>query len=146
MNNMLEQLKFMTTIVADTDDIEAIHHRLPQDAATNPSLLLKGATLLEYVPLTGNAVVWAKSQSNDLEQQAHNVVDRLAVDVGAATVSKACKLIGLYNAKVWSVERSFINTYPAGSWGPRGTYRLFDREDQFWRHSLSPEGGKLEAY
>ena len=48
--------------------------------------------------------------------------------------------------KVWSMERSFINTYPAGSWGPRGTYRLFDREDQFWRHSLNPEGGKLEAY
>ncbi|MDW7535437.1 MAG: glucose-6-phosphate dehydrogenase [Candidatus Nitrotoga sp.] len=48
--------------------------------------------------------------------------------------------------KVWSMERSFINTYPAGSWGPRGTYRLFDREDQFWRTSMSPEGGKLEAY
>jgi len=42
--------------------------------------------------------------------------------------------------KVWSMERDFINTYPAGSWGPRGTYRLFDREDQFWRHSLSLEG------
>ncbi len=42
--------------------------------------------------------------------------------------------------KVWSMERDFINTYPAGSWGPRGTYRLFDREDQFWRHSLSLDG------
>ncbi|MCF6235452.1 MAG: glucose-6-phosphate dehydrogenase [Gammaproteobacteria bacterium] len=39
--------------------------------------------------------------------------------------------------KVWSMERDFINTYPAGSWGPRGTYRLFDRDDQFWRHSLN---------
>lgn len=48
--------------------------------------------------------------------------------------------------KVWSMERGFINTYSAGSWGPRGTYRLFDREDQFWRHSLNPEGGNLEAY
>jgi len=48
--------------------------------------------------------------------------------------------------KVWAMERDFINTYPAGSWGPRGTYRLFDREDQFWRHSLHPDGGKLEAY
>ncbi|MDD2699940.1 MAG: glucose-6-phosphate dehydrogenase [Sideroxydans sp.] len=48
--------------------------------------------------------------------------------------------------KVWSMERDFINTYPAGSWGPRGTYRLFDREDQFWRHSLSLEGATLEAY
>ncbi|GAB1233116.1 glucose-6-phosphate dehydrogenase [Ferrigenium sp. UT5] len=48
--------------------------------------------------------------------------------------------------KVWAMEREFINTYAAGSWGPRGTYRLFDREDQFWRHSLALNGGKLEAY
>ncbi len=48
--------------------------------------------------------------------------------------------------KVWAMERDFINTYPAGSWGPRGTYRLFDREDQFWRHSLNPDGANLEAY
>lgn len=48
--------------------------------------------------------------------------------------------------KVWSMERDFINTYPAGSWGPRGTYRLFEREDQFWRHSLELTGAELEAY
>lgn len=48
--------------------------------------------------------------------------------------------------KVWAMEREFINTYQAGSWGPRGTYRLFDSEDQFWRHSLSPDGANLEAY
>lgn len=47
--------------------------------------------------------------------------------------------------KVWSMERDFINTYPAGSWGPRGTYRLFDREDQFWRHSLDIEGNDVTA-
>lgn len=48
--------------------------------------------------------------------------------------------------KVWSMERDFINTYAAGTWGPRGTYRLFEREDQFWRHSLDIAGGDLEAY
>ncbi len=48
--------------------------------------------------------------------------------------------------KVWAMERDFINTYPAGSWGPRGTYRLFDRDDQFWRHSLEPEGADTQAY
>ena len=48
--------------------------------------------------------------------------------------------------KVWSMEREFINTYAAGSWGPRGTYRLFDRDDQFWRHSLEPSGADLQAY
>lgn len=48
--------------------------------------------------------------------------------------------------KVWSMERDFINTYAAGTWGPRGTYRLFEREDQFWRHSLDVKGANLEAY
>ncbi len=48
--------------------------------------------------------------------------------------------------KVWAMERDFVNTYPAGSWGPRGTYRLFDRDDQFWRHSLHLDGANLQAY
>jgi glucose-6-phosphate 1-dehydrogenase len=46
---------------------------------------------------------------------------------------------------VWSMERDYISTYPAGSWGPRGTYRLFDRDDQFWRHSLNVEGSNVAA-
>jgi glucose-6-phosphate 1-dehydrogenase len=48
--------------------------------------------------------------------------------------------------KVWAMERDFINGYQAGTWGPRGTYRLFDRDDQFWRHSLNPDGADLQAY
>ena len=48
--------------------------------------------------------------------------------------------------KVWSMERDFINGYPSGSWGPRGTYRLFDRDDQFWRHSLDIDGADLRAF
>jgi glucose-6-phosphate 1-dehydrogenase len=47
--------------------------------------------------------------------------------------------------KVWSMERDFINTYAAGTWGPRGTYRLFDRDDQFWRHSLLLDGSDVSA-
>ena len=39
--------------------------------------------------------------------------------------------------KVWSMERDFINTYPAGSMGPSGANRLFEREDQIWRDALS---------
>jgi glucose-6-phosphate 1-dehydrogenase len=41
--------------------------------------------------------------------------------------------------KVWSMERDYINTYPAGSWGPVEGNRVFDREDQFWRNSLDEE-------
>lgn len=42
--------------------------------------------------------------------------------------------------RVWATERDFIHTYSAGTWGPQETRRLFEREDQFWRHSLEPEG------
>lgn len=38
--------------------------------------------------------------------------------------------------KVWSMERDYIHTYPAGSWGPDVVNRLFDRDDQFWRNSI----------
>jgi len=38
--------------------------------------------------------------------------------------------------KVWATERDYIHTYPAGSWGPSGADRLFDRQDQRWRNTL----------
>jgi len=41
--------------------------------------------------------------------------------------------------RVWATERDFIHTYPAGTWGPKETQRLFDHADQFWRHSIEPE-------
>jgi len=39
---------------------------------------------------------------------------------------------------VWAVERDYIPTYPAGSWGPREARRLFDKEEHRWRHTLEP--------
>ncbi len=41
--------------------------------------------------------------------------------------------------KVWSVERDFIHTYPAGSWGPREADRLFERDDHRWRNTLEDD-------
>ena len=41
--------------------------------------------------------------------------------------------------KVWSTERDYIHTYPAGSWGPESANRLFDREDQSWRNSIETD-------
>ncbi|MEW8044258.1 MAG: glucose-6-phosphate dehydrogenase [gamma proteobacterium symbiont of Phacoides pectinatus] len=41
--------------------------------------------------------------------------------------------------RVWATERDFIHTYPAGSWGPEESRRLFEKEVQHWRHSLAPE-------
>ena len=48
--------------------------------------------------------------------------------------------------KVWAMERGFISAYQAGSAGPRGTYRLFDRDDQFWRQSLNLDGADTQPF
>ncbi len=137
MATLLAQLKSMTAIVADTGDIEAIRKHLPEDATTNPSLLLKAASLPQYAPLITDSIAWAKSQSNDREQQAHDAMDKLAVDVGLeilkivpgristevdarlsfdtlATLSKARKLIRLYNEAGIKNERVLIKI--ASTW------------------------------
>jgi glucose-6-phosphate 1-dehydrogenase len=41
--------------------------------------------------------------------------------------------------KVWSIERDFIHTYPAGSWGPKEAERLFVRQDHRWRNTLEDD-------
>jgi len=41
--------------------------------------------------------------------------------------------------RVWATNTDYIHTYTAGGWGPQETQRLFEKEDQFWRHSLLPE-------
>lgn len=82
MASLLEQLKSMTTIVADTGDVEAIKAVKPVDATTNPSLLLKASTLPQYAPLIENAISYAKSQGGSKEQQIENAADKLAVLIG----------------------------------------------------------------
>ncbi len=47
--------------------------------------------------------------------------------------------------QTWAIERDYIATYPAGSWGPEDSRRLFDKESQAWRSSLTPEACKYEA-
>jgi transaldolase len=149
MTSLLEQLKSMTTIVADTGDIEAIHHHRPQDATTNPSLLLKAATLPEYVPLIDDAIAWAKSQSGDREQQVRDAMDKLAVSVGVevlkfipgristevdarlsfdteASLHKARKLIKLYNDA--GVDNSHVLIKIASTWEGIRAGEILERE------------------
>lgn len=122
MASLLEQLRQMTTVVADTGEIDAIRKFTPVDATTNPSLLLKAAQLTEYDALLNQAVAWAKSQSDDTSQQIEDASDKLAVLIGKeisqiipgristevdarlsfdteASVNKAQKLISLYEAE-----------------------------------------------
>ncbi|MBM7454908.1 transaldolase [Oceanisphaera litoralis] len=82
MADKLTQLRTLTTVVADTGDIEAIRKYQPQDATTNPSLILKAAQIPEYQSLLTEAVNWAKSQSQDAEQQLTDASDKLAVNIG----------------------------------------------------------------
>ena len=79
MPSKLEQLKNMTTIVADTGDIESMRQWKPTDATTNPSLLLKAVQMKEYGGLVDEAIVWGRSH-NAVSSQ---VCDRLAVNFGA---------------------------------------------------------------
>ncbi|MBW3140788.1 transaldolase [Ferrimonas balearica] len=82
MANALSQLKALTTIVADTGDIEAIRRYQPEDATTNPSLILKAAQIPEYEPLIADAIAYAKAQSDDPSQQLDDAADKLAVNIG----------------------------------------------------------------
>ena len=82
MENLLDQLKSMTTIVADTGDVEAIKTVKPVDATTNPSLVLKASQLPQYAPLIETAIAYAKAQGGTKEQQIDNAADKLAVLIG----------------------------------------------------------------
>ena len=89
----LEQLKTMTDIVADTGDIEAIKLYQPLDATTNPSLLYKAALMPQYSALFERAVAYAKSRSEDTEQQIDIAMDKLSVLVG-------CEIVNIVPGKV----------------------------------------------
>lgn len=137
MSNQLEALRAVTTVVADTGDIEAIRQYEPVDATTNPSLLLKAAQMEQYRPLITEAVEWAKQQSDDPEQQLIDAGDKLAVKFGTeildivpgristevdarlsfdkrATIEKARRIVALYEEAGISTDRILIKM--ASTW------------------------------
>lgn len=81
--NKLDQLRQMTTIVADTGDIESIKKYNPSDTTTNPSLLFKASQLSQYHGLIESAVSFGKSKSDIFEEQIKVTLDKLAVNFGA---------------------------------------------------------------
>ncbi|KAE9527504.1 MULTISPECIES: transaldolase [Testudinibacter] len=135
--SQLQELRKITVVVADTGDIEAIKTYQPQDATTNPSLILSASSLPQYAPLIDDAIAYAKQQSDDKKQQLIDAEDKLAVNIGleilkivpgristevdarmsydtAATIEKARKLIKLYNQAGISNERILIKI--ASTW------------------------------
>jgi transaldolase len=86
MTSKLDQLRNMTTVVADTGDLEAVARLKPVDCTTNPTIVLKALGTPMFADEVGEAVAWGRKQSGDPVIVARAVADRLAIAVGAALV------------------------------------------------------------
>lgn len=149
MTTQLDSLRSMTVVVADTGDIDAIKKYQPQDATTNPSLILSASALPQYAPLIDEAIAYAKAQSADKAQQLIDAEDKLAVNIGLeilkivpgristevdarlsydtqATVEKARKLIALYNEAGISNDRILIKI--ASTWQGIRAAEILEKE------------------
>ncbi|MFY9994623.1 MAG: transaldolase [Leclercia sp.] len=80
--NQLDGIKQFTTVVADSGDIESIRHYQPEDATTNPSLLLKAAGLDSYAHLIDDAISYGTARGKTKDQQVAEASDKLAVNFG----------------------------------------------------------------
>ncbi len=133
----LAQLKEITTVVADTGDFDAIAQYSPEDATTNPSLLLKAAQMPAYRGLVDSIVADSMSGRQSSDEQVSDCMDRLAVGFGEkileqipgrvstevdarlsfdaeASIAKARHLINLYEQAGIGKERVLIKM--ASTW------------------------------
>lgn len=137
MSNTLDSLKSMTTVVADTGDFETLAAYTPQDATTNPSLILKALQQEAYLPVLNAAIAETAELKVDGEARIDLVIDHMLVGFGQkileivpgrvstevdarlsfdteSTVTKARELIALYEAKGTPRERILIKI--ASTW------------------------------
>ena len=135
--SVLEQLKEITTVVADTGDFATIRQYEPQDATTNPSLILKAIQKDEYKELFLNTIKEYKDSSKSEHEQIEFIIDNLLIAFGveilklvpgrvstevdaalsfdtAKTISKAKQLIEMYEAQGISKDRILIKI--ASTW------------------------------
>jgi transaldolase len=135
MINALDSLKKVTTVVADTGDIDSIKKYTPTDATTNPSLIYAAAQMSQYDYLVEDAIKYGKSFDNS--EILSKALDKLSVNFGLeilkivpryvstevdarlsfdtkATISKAHDLIKLYADAGISKERILIKI--AATW------------------------------
>jgi transaldolase len=136
---LLDELKRHTLVVADTGDFESMRKFKPQDATTNPSLILAAAQMPEYAELVTESLAEAKAAAAGGDRGAivADAIDRLAVAFGCeilgivpgrvstevdarlsydvkASIDKAHKLIGMYEAAKIPRERVLIKV--ASTW------------------------------
>lgn len=135
--NQLEALKQVTTVVADTGDFESMRAFLPQDATTNPSLILQAAEKPQYRPLIDQAVTEHRHSPLTGNQLVESVIDRILILFGReilgivpgrvstevdarlsfdtdGTIAKARQLIGMYEQEGFARERILIKI--ASTW------------------------------
>jgi len=150
--NSLDQLKQTgTVVVSDSGDFESIDEYKPQDATTNPSLILAAANKPAYAHLIDAAIKYAKEKGGDLDAQANNAMDRLLVEFGKeilkiipgrvstevdarlsfdkeGTKKKAKELIALYESVGIKKERILIKI--ASTWEGIQAARELERDDK----------------
>jgi transaldolase len=80
--NRLDQLRTMSSVVADTGDIDLIRQFRPEDCTTNPSLILKAAQKPEYAHLVDEAVAWAAKKGGTPDARVAAACDRIAINFG----------------------------------------------------------------
>ena len=137
MEDKLTQLKKMTVVVADTGDIDSIRQYQPEDATTNPSLLLKAAQMTQYSHLVDDAINLGKTSGKNGQDLLDTILDQLAVNFGKeileivpgristevdarlsfdreGTIERARKLIDLYEQA--GIERNRILIKIASTW------------------------------
>ncbi|KAJ2994238.1 Transaldolase [Globomyces sp. JEL0801] len=133
----LESLKKYTTVVADTGDFESIAKFKPQDATTNPSLILAASQKTQYAHLLTEAIAFGKAKSSDPKEQLSWALDKLLVNFGTeilktvpgrvstevdarlsfdkdASIEKAKRIIALYKEAGIEKERVLIKL--AATW------------------------------
>jgi transaldolase len=144
--SLLDALKRHTVVVADTGDIDAIRQHRPQDATTNPSLLLKAAQQPQYRGLVDGALAAAAATGSAGSARTEAFMDRLAVAFGCeilklipgrvstevdarysfdteSTVAKAREILALYAAAGVPAERVLVKI--GSTWeGIRAAERL----------------------
>lgn len=149
MTSKLEQLKTMTTVVADTGDLDAIAQWRPEDATTNPSLLLKAAASDAYRPMLDAAIDDARRHGGADHEQLAYATDMLAVRAGKqilelipgvvstevdarlsfdteATLSRARRLIELYDQQGVDTSRVLIKI--ASTWEGIRAAEILEKE------------------
>ncbi|KAJ2931814.1 hypothetical protein H1R20_g5280, partial [Candolleomyces eurysporus] len=151
MSNSLDLLKQTgTVVVSDSGDFESIDIYKPQDATTNPSLILAAANKPQYARLINSAVEYGRSKGGDIDAQAGAAIDRLLVEFGKeilaiipgrvstevdarlsfdkeATKAKAKELIALYDSVGIKKERILIKI--ASTWEGIQAARELERDD-----------------